>query len=71
LGQDRKEFNDKKLAVNLAALCDSSIGSVNRYPDSSVRNFIDRLCGGDEQTVTIDGLTDLLRTLEQLKSAGS
>jgi hypothetical protein len=71
LGQDRKEFNDKKLAVNLVALCDSPIGAVNRYPDSSVRDFIDRLCGGDGQAVTMDRLVDLLRTLDQLKATGS
>ncbi len=70
-GQDRKEFNDKKLAVNLAALCDSSIGAVNRYPDPNVRDFIDRLCGGDGQAVTMDRLADLLRTLDQMKSTGS
>ena len=69
--QDRKEFNDKKLAVNLAALCDSSIGAVNRYPDPNVRDFIDRLCGGDGQAVTMDRLADLLRTLDQMKSTGS
>jgi hypothetical protein len=69
--QDRKEFNDKKLAVNLVALCDSSIGAVNRYPDPNVRGFIDRLCGGDGQAVTMDRLADLLRTLDQMKSTGS
>jgi len=69
--RDRREFNDKKLAVNLAALCDSSVGAVNRYPDSRVRDFIDRLCGGDGQSITTDRLADLLRTLDQLKAAGS
>jgi hypothetical protein len=69
--QDRKEFNDKKLAINLVALCDSSIGAVNRHPDSSVRDFVNRLCGGDGEGVTMDRLTDLLRTLDRLKSAGS
>jgi hypothetical protein len=55
----------------LAALCDSAIGAVNRYPDSSVRDFIDRLCGGDGQVVTMDRLAELLRTLDQLNAAGS
>ena len=69
--QDRKEFNDKKLAINLVALCDSSIGAVNCYPDASVRDFIDRLCGGDGQAISMDRLADLVRTLDQLKSSGS
>lgn len=66
--RDRKEYNDKKLAVNLAALCDSSIGAVNRHPDSAARDFINRLCGGEGPT---DRLADLLRTLDQLKAKGS
>lgn len=45
--QDRREFNDKKLAVNLAALCDSSVGSVNRLDSDETRDFIIRMCGGD------------------------
>jgi hypothetical protein len=53
------------------ALCDSAIGAVNRYPDPSVRDFIDRLCGGDGQAVTMDRLADLLHTLDQLKATGS
>ena len=69
--QDRKEFNDKKLAINLVVLCDSSIGAVNRYPDAGVRDFIDRLCGGDGQAISMDRLADLVRTLDQLKSSGS
>jgi hypothetical protein len=66
--QDRKEYNDKKLAVNLAALCDSSIGAVNRHPEPGVRDFVNRLCGGEGPT---DRLADLLRTLDQLKAEGS
>lgn len=68
---DRKEFNDKKLAVNLVALCDSSIGAVNRYPDPAVRDFIDRLCGGDGEAVTMERLAQLMRALDQLKATGS
>jgi len=68
--QDRREFNDKKLAVNLAALCDSSIGAVNRYPDVNVREFVDRLCGGDEG-ISPERLSDVLRTLDQLRARGS
>ena len=45
--QDRKEFNDKKLAVSLAAICDSSIGAVNRLQSAEVRDMVQRLCGGD------------------------
>lgn len=69
--QDRREFNDKKLAVNLAALCDSSIGAVNRHPDINVREFIDRLCGGDGKGISAERLSDVLRTLDQLNAAGS
>lgn len=61
---DRKEFNDKKLALNLAVLCDSSIGAVNRYPNAEVREFIDRLCGGDPG-ITADQLSRVARLLEQ------
>jgi hypothetical protein len=69
--QDRREFNDKKLAVNLAALCDSSIGAVNRHPDVNVREFIDRLCGGDGDGISPDRLSELLRALDQLNARGS
>lgn len=69
--QDRREFNDKKLAVNLAALCDSSIGAVNRHPDINVREFIDRLCGGDGGGISTERLSDMIRTLDQLNAAGS
>lgn len=69
--RDRQEFNDKKLAVNLAALCDSSVGAVNRHPDIDVREFIDRLCGGDGEGISPDRLTEVLRTLDQLNGRGS
>jgi len=66
--KDRQEFNDKKLAVNLSALCDSSVGAVNRYPDPSVRDFVNRLCGGDPG-ITTDQLSRLADLLNQ--AAGS
>jgi hypothetical protein len=69
--KDRREFNDQKLAVNLAALCDSSVGAVNRHPDIDVREFIDRLCGGDGAGISPGRLTEMLRTLDQLNPAGS
>ncbi len=69
--KDRLEFNDKKLAVNLVALCDSSVGAVNRHPDIDVREFIDRLCGGDGEGISPDRLTEVLRTLDQLNGRGS
>ena len=69
--QDRREFNDKKQAVNLAALCDSSIGAVNRHPDINVREFIDRLCGGDGGGISPDRLSDVLRTIDELNAKGS
>lgn len=62
---DRREFNDKKLAVNLAALCDSSVGAVNRYPDPAVRDFVNRLCGGDP-SISMDQLS---RTMDLLNVA--
>ena len=68
--QDRREFNDKKLAVNLAALCDSSIGAVNRLSDASVRDFIDRLCGGDGEGISPQRLSDVIRTLDELNAKG-
>jgi hypothetical protein len=68
---DRREFNDKKLAVNLAAMCDSSIGAVNRHPDIDVREFVDRLCGGDGDGISPGRLNEMIRTLDQLNPAGS
>ena len=69
--QDRREFNDRKLEVNLAALCDSSIGAVNRLSDASVRDFIDRLCGGDGEGISPQRLSDVFRTLDELNAKGS
>ena len=69
--KDRREFNDTKLSVNLAALCDSSIGAVNRHPDIEVREFIDRLCGGDGDGISPGRLNQMLRTLDRLDPAGS
>jgi hypothetical protein len=68
---DRRAFNDRKLAVNLAALCDSSIGAVNRHPDTAVRDFVNRLCGGDGAGVTADRLSDMLRLLDAAKGTAS
>lgn len=65
--QDRREFNDKKLAVNLVALCDSSIGAVNRYPDPTVRDFINRMCGGDVNSITLDRLAEVITLVNQAK----
>ena len=69
--QDRRDFSDAKLRLNLAVLCDSSIGAVNRHPDVNVREFIDRLCGGDGEGISTERLSDVLRTLDQLNAAGS
>jgi hypothetical protein len=69
--KDRKEFNDQKLAVSLAALCDTSVGAVNRHPNIDVREFIDRLCGGDGQGIPPSRLNQMLRMLDQLDPAGS
>src|SRR5213592_3901253 len=60
---DRRAFNDKKLTISLAALCDNSIGAVLRLDDDQVRDGVLALCGGDAQAVTLDRLADLMRTL--------
>src|SRR4026207_1028430 len=64
--KDRREFNDRKLQLNLAALRDSSIGAVNRHQDIDVREFIDRLCGGDGEGISPGRLNQMLRTLDKL-----
>jgi hypothetical protein len=69
--EDRKDFNDRKLAVNLVALCDSSIGALNRYPDPQVRDFVDRLCGGDPNNITIDRLAQVLELVKQVNRENS
>lgn len=45
--EDRKEFNDKKLALSLTAVCDSSVGAVYRLTSAELREIVIRLCGGD------------------------
>jgi len=69
--EDRRDFNDRKLEVNLAVLCDASVGAVNRHPDINVREFIDRLCGGDGGGISPDRLSEVLRTLDELDAGGS
>lgn len=69
--EDRKVFNDKRLTISLAALCDNSIGAVLRLDDDQVRNGLFTLCGGEGQAVTLDRLADLVRMLDQLNAAGS
>jgi hypothetical protein len=59
------------LTCVLAALCDSSIGAVNRHLDINVREFIDQLCGGDGEGISPSRLNQMLRTLDQLNPAGS
>jgi hypothetical protein len=68
---DRKAFNDQKLTISLAAICDNSIGAVLRLQDDQMRDNLFSLCGGDGQAVTMDRLADLMRTLDQLKGEGS
>jgi len=69
--EDRKSFNDKRLTVSLASICDNTIGAVLRLEDDQVRDSLFTICGGDGQAVTVDRLADLIRTLDRLKSAGS
>jgi hypothetical protein len=68
---DRKAFNDQKLTISLAAICDNSLGAVLRLPDDQVRDSLFVLCGGDGQAVTLSRLADLMRTLDRLKGQGS
>jgi hypothetical protein len=68
---DRITFNDQRLKISLATICDNSIGAVLRLQDDQVRDSLFILCGGDRQAVTMDRLTDLMRTLSQMKNAGS
>jgi len=65
--EDRKEFNDKKLALNVVALCDSSVGSVGRYPDATVRDFINRMCQPGAATISIDQLKTVLDLVQSPK----
>jgi hypothetical protein len=69
--EDRQAFNDKKLAISLAAICDNALGAALRLDDDQLRDALFILCGGDGQAVTMDRLAELLRTLDQLKAAGS
>ena len=62
--EDRKEFNDKKLALNVVALCDSSVGAVGRYPDATVRDFINRMCQPGSATVSIEQLKTVLDIMQ-------
>lgn len=66
---DRQAFNDKKLTVSLAAVCDNSLGAVLRLQDNQLRDSLFAICGSDGQSVTIARLADLIRTLDQLKTA--
>src|SRR5262245_16161808 len=62
--EDRKDFNDKKLAINVVALCDNSVGAVGRYPDAQVRDFINRMCQPAGGTVTMDQLKSVLDLIQ-------
>lgn len=62
--EDRKDFNDKKLAINVVALCDNSVGAVGRYPDAQVRDFINRMCQPAGGTVTVDQLKAVLDIIQ-------
>jgi len=68
---DRRDFNDKRLALSLAAICDNSVGSVLRLPDDQVRDSLFTICGGDAQSLTMDRLVDLIRTLDRLQAGNS
>ncbi len=61
---DRRDFNDKKLALNVVALCDSSVGAVGRYPDATVRDFINRMCQPSSATVSIEQLKSVLDLIQ-------
>lgn len=50
---------------------DMRIRLVNRLSDASVRDFIDRLCGGDGKGISPQRLSDVIRTLDELNAHGS
>jgi len=66
--EDRKAFNDKKLTVSLAAVCDNSLGAVLRLQDDQMRDSLFAICGSDGQSITIARLAELIHTLDQLKT---
>ncbi|HEY1382124.1 MAG TPA: hypothetical protein VGF43_00835 [Dongiaceae bacterium] len=68
---DRKSFNDQKLTVSLATICDNSVGAVLRLQDDELRDSLFTICGGNGQAVTLSRLADLMRTLDRLKGQGS
>jgi len=68
---DRKDFNDKKLAISLAVLCDSSLGAVLRLRDDRLRDSMFAICGSDGQSITIGQLSRLMQTLSQLETTTS
>jgi len=67
----RHTHSGKVLTAVLAALCDTSIGAVNRRPEADVRQFINRLCGGEDDEIPVRRITEHHRTLDQLRSPGS
>ena len=65
---DRKAFNDKRLTISMAALCDNSIGSYLRLTDAELQSAITTICGGTGQGITAERLATLLDTLDDLKA---
>lgn len=65
---DRMKFNDDKLSLSLAALCDNSIGAAARMADKVQRERLFALCGlgENEQPGSADKLLDALTTLAPL-----
>jgi phage terminase large subunit len=50
---------------------DMRIKLANRHPDIDVREFVDRLCGGEGEGISPGRLNEMLRTLDQLNPAGA
>jgi hypothetical protein len=65
--EDRKEYNDKKLASTVAILCDNSIGAVGRYPEGDVKDFLTGHCLGSGAQISIDQLMSVLDFINKAK----
>ena len=66
--KDRREFNDQKLQLSLAAVCDNSLGSVLRLENQRAREGLFAICGGDESAVTAEQLIGLARAIDELQA---
>lgn len=66
--KDRRAFNDQKLELSLAAVCDNSLGAVLRLENPRARDGLFAICGGEGSAVTAEQLIGLVRTIDELKA---